>query len=115
MVSEGDFEARSIGSYAVRVYSDTSASAGNETTFFATGLVRARNGVVRSAELLTVGGRTRPLLMVVIESAGSGGYLSADAFAINSRAVRLVASVSSLAPSENPAARLRHKLLSAAQ
>lgn len=110
VVAEGDFEARSIGSYAVRVYADPSAIAGNETTFYAAGLVRPRDGFVRSVELLTVAGRTRPLLMVVIESAGSGSYLSAEAFAIGPRSVRLLASIDSLAPNEDPALTLRRKL-----
>lgn len=115
VISEGDFEARSIGSYSVRVYRDPSADASNETTFYTAGLVRARDGFVRSAELLPVADRKRPLLMVVIESAGSGGYLSADAFAIEPHAVRLVAGVRSLAPTEDPALQLRRKLESAAR
>lgn len=123
VISEGDFEVRSIGSYAVRVYFDPggnssgnpSADTRNETTFYTAGLVRARDGFVRSAELLTVTGRKRPLLMVVIESAGSGGYLSADAFAIERHAVWPVASVSSLAPGDDPALALRRKLEGAAR
>jgi hypothetical protein len=49
VVSEGDLEARSMGSYAVRVHFDPSAGAGNETTFYSAGLVQARDGTVRSA------------------------------------------------------------------
>jgi hypothetical protein len=110
VVSEGDFEARSTGSYSVRIYFDPSASAGNETTFYAAGLVRARDGTVLSVAPLQLPGRKNPLLMVVVQSAGSGGYLSADAFAVEPRSVRLVATVSGLAPSDDPAARLRRKI-----
>jgi len=110
VVSEGDFEARSIGSYSVRVYSDPSADAGNETTFYSAGLVRSRDGTVLSASQLEVPGRKRPLLMVVVRSPGSGGYLSADAFAVEPRSVRLVASVSGLFPTDDPARMLRRKL-----
>ncbi|NJD24065.1 MAG: hypothetical protein FIB06_01520 [Betaproteobacteria bacterium] len=110
VVSEGEFEARSVGSYSVRVYFDSSGQPGNETTFYAAGLIRARDGTVRSIAPLQVAGRKRPVLMVVVESAGSGGYLSADAFAVEPRAVRLLASVSGLAPSDDPAAKLSRKL-----
>lgn len=79
VVSEGDFEARSIGSYSVRAYFDPSASPENETMFYAAGLVRARDGAVSSVRLLEVPRRKRPLVMVVVQSAGSGGYLSAAA------------------------------------
>lgn len=110
VVSEGDFEARSIGSYSVRVYFDPGAQTGDDTTFFTSGLVRPRDGTVRSVAPLQVAHRKRPVLMVVVESAGSGGYLSADAFAVEPHAVRLLASVSGLAPGDDPAARLRRML-----
>lgn len=110
VVAEGDLEARSIGSYTVRAYFDDQASPGNETTFYAAGLLRPRDGSIRSAVPLALPGRPRPLLMVVVQSAGSGGYLSAEAFAVEPRAVRLLARVSDLAPSEDPAAHLQRRL-----
>ncbi len=110
VVAEGDLEARSIGSYSVRAYFDAQASPGNETTFYAAGVVRPRDGTVRSASALEMPGRPHPVLMVVMQSAGSGGYLSAEAFAVEPRAVRLLARVSDLAPAEDPAAHLRRRL-----
>ena len=110
VVAEGDLEARSVGSYSVRAYYDEQASPGNETSFYTAGLVRPRDGTVRSAGPLAMPGRPRPLLMVVMQSAGSGGYLSAEAFAVEPRAVRLLARVSDLAPAEDPAAHLRRRL-----
>jgi hypothetical protein len=110
VVSEGDFEARSLGSYSVRVYVDPTEGVANETTFYAAGLVRSRDGTVLSAAPLAVAGRKRPLLMVVVQSAGSGGYLSADALAVEPRSVRLAATVSGLAPTDDPARALRRKL-----
>ena len=110
VVAEGDLEARSIGSYTVRAYFDAEAGPGNETTFYAAGLVRPRDGTVRSAGTLALPGRPRPLLMVVMQSAGSGGSLSAEAFAVEPRAVRLLASVRDLPPAEDPAAHLRRQL-----
>ncbi len=110
VVAEGDLEARSMGSYTVRAYFDAEARAGNENTFYAAGLVRPRDGTVRSVSTLALPGRPRPLLMVVMQSAGSGGYLSAEAFAVEPRAVRLLASVRDLAPAEDPATHLRRRL-----
>ena len=110
VVAEGDLEARSVGSYTVRAYFDPSAGQGNETTFYTAGLVRPREGTVRSAALLALPGQPGPLLMVVTQSAGSGGYLSADAFTVEPRAVRVLASVSDLAPAEDPASHLRRRL-----
>ena len=110
VVAEGDLEARSMGSYTVRAYFDAEARAGNETTFYAAGLVRPRDGTVRSVSTLALPGRPRPLLMVVMQSAGSGGYLSAEAFAVEPRAVRLLARVSDLGPAEDPATHLRRRL-----
>ena len=110
VVAEGDLEARSMGSYTVRAYFDAEASSGNETTFYAAGLVRPRDGTVRSASALALPGRPRPLLMVVMQSAGSGEYLSAEAFAVEPRAVRLLARVSDLGPAEDPATHLRRRL-----
>ena len=110
VVAEGDLEARSIGSYSVRAYFDEQASPGNETTFYTAGLVRPRDGTVRSAKPLEMPGRPHPVLMVVMQSAGSGGFLSADALVVEPRAVRLLARVSDLPPSEDPAAHLRRRL-----
>lgn len=110
VVAEGDLEARSIGSYSVRAYYDEQASPGNETTFYTAGLVRPRDGTVRSAGPLAMPGHPRPLLMVVTQSAGSGGYLSAEAFAVEPRAVQLLTRVSELAPTEDPAIHLRRRL-----
>ena len=110
VVAEGDLEARSMGSYTVRAYFDPAASPGNETTFYTAGLVRPREGTVRLAAPLQMPGHPRPLLMVVTQSAGSGGYLSAEAFAVEPRAVRLLARASDLPPAEDPATHLRRRL-----
>jgi hypothetical protein len=104
VVAEGDFEARSIGSYSVRVYSTEGAQPGDDTTFFSSGLIRPRDGVVEKILLADVDGSGRSSLVVVIRSAGSGGYLSADAFAIGPGAVTLRGSVSELPPNADPVA-----------
>ena len=115
VVAEGDFEARSIGSYSVRIYSRQSAQPKDDTTFFSAGVVRARDGTIDKVFLadLTTGGP--PSLIVVIRSAGSGGYLSADAFAIGKNTVVLRASVAGLAANADPVVALKSSLQSAKQ
>jgi len=52
VMAEGDFEARSIGSFSVRLYE--AATAPNETTFFSSGVIRSRDGVVDSVVLADI-------------------------------------------------------------
>jgi len=49
VVAEGEFEARSIGSFSIRLYQ--AASGGNETTFFTSGLIRSRDGTIERVVL----------------------------------------------------------------
>ncbi len=42
-----------------------------------------RDGSIKELKLLDLNGDKQPELIVVVESAGSGSYLSADAFTIN--------------------------------
>ena len=102
VVAEGDFEARSIGSYSVRIYSRQSAQANDDTTFFSAGIIRARDGTIDKVFLADLGNGGPPSLVVAIRSAGSGGYLSADAFTIGKNTVVLRASVAGLAANADP-------------
>ena len=112
VVAEGDFEARSLGSYSVRVYRvDTASHPDDETTFFAFGTVRPRDGSVERvwrADTLRIG--DAPALVVSTRSAGTGNFLSADAFELTPRAIRLRASVSGLRPNADPVAALARRL-----
>lgn len=110
VVAEGDFEARSIGSYSVRIYSTPSAQPEDNTTFFSSGVIRARDGAVEKVFLTDLGNKGPPSLIVAIRSAGSGGYLSADAFTIGINTVVLCASVSGLAANADPVVALKSSL-----
>ena len=110
VVAEGDFEARSIGSYSVRIYSTQSEQPDDDTTFFSSGVIRARDGTVEKIFLADLGNDDPPSLVVAIRTAGSGGYLSADAFTIGKNAVVLRASVSGLAANADPVAALKSSL-----
>jgi len=94
VIAEGDFEARSLGSFCVRLYD--AASAGDETTFFSCGLVMARDGSIEEVVLTDIDGGKNPEIVVVVRSAGSGGYLSAHALAFEGGKLVFIASVQGL-------------------
>jgi ecotin len=110
VVADGDLEARSTGSYSVRIYSTQQAQAVDDTTFFSSGVVRIRDGIVEKVLLADLGDDGNPSLIVTIRSAGSGGYLSADAFTIGKRTIVLRASVSGLPANADPVAALKSSL-----
>ena len=110
VIAEGDFEARSIGSYSVRVYATQSAQPDDDTTFFSSGVIRARDGTVEKVFVADLGSGGPPILVVAIRSAGSGGYLSADAFTIGKNTVVLRASVAGLPANADPVVALKSSL-----
>lgn len=110
VVAEGDFEARSTGSYGLRIYSTEHAQSDLDTTFFLTGVVRHREGSVEKMLVADLGSGGPPSLVVVIRSAGTGGYLSADAFNIEKNAIVLRASVSGLPADADPVLALKSAL-----
>ena len=110
VVSEGEFEARSIGSFSVRLYQ--AAAPENETTFFISGLVSARDGVVEKVMLVDVNGDQLAEIIVVVRSVGTGSYLSAHAFSIDKdQTLILLASVEGLQSTADPVAALRKMTL----
>jgi hypothetical protein len=105
VVAEGDFEARSIGSFSVRLYE--AAAAPDETTFFTSGLVRARDGVIEKVVLADVDGDQQQEIVVIARSVGTGNYLSAHAFAVAKDKLIFRAVVEGLAANADPVAALR--------
>src|SRR5262245_25141715 len=75
VVAEGDLEARSIGTYSVRLYRDESLTA------FESGLIAPRDGVVEDVRVADLDGKGDAQLVVIVRSVGTGGYISAQAFA----------------------------------
>jgi hypothetical protein len=94
VVAEGDMEARSIGSFSVRLYAKAEPT--DATTFFTSGLVRPRDGTVEKIELADVDGDGAQEIVVTTRSVGSGGYLSAQAFAVAGDQVSFRVEVSDL-------------------
>ena len=105
VIAEGNFEARSIGSFSVRLYD--AAEAPDETTFFASGLVRARDGVIEKVLLADVDGNQQQDIVVVVRSVGSGNYQSAHAFSITGQDLVFRAAVDGLAADDDPVAALQ--------
>lgn len=105
VVAEGDFEARSIGSFSVRLYE--TAAAPDETTFFVSGIIRSRDGVVEKVMLADVDDDEQQEIVVVVRSVGTGNYLSAHAFAIAEEELIFRAAVEGLAADADPIAALR--------
>jgi len=108
VIAEGDFEARSIGSFSVRLYD--AAPPEDETTFFTSGLIRARDGTVEKVMLTDVNGDRKPEIVVNIRSAGSGGYLSSHAFIFDKKRLTFCCAVEGLAPQADPVAALRKSM-----
>ena len=107
VVAEGDFEPRSVGSYALRVYGGRS----NEFPVddFIVGLVRPRNGIVEALRFDDLDGDDKPEIVVVFRAVGSGGYVSADAFRYRNGSLEFIASVSDLDKKADPIQALRGK------
>ena len=99
-VAEGRGEPASIGSYDLRLYSGANPQFPLDQ--FIDGKVQARDGGIKELKLQDLNGDKQPELIVIVESAGSGGYLSADAFTINPQAgLDSFNHVSELAPGDD--------------
>jgi hypothetical protein len=106
VIAEGEFEARSIGSFSIRLYQ--AATPGDETTFFIRGLIHARDGVVEKVVLSDIDGEGQPEIIVIVRSAGTGGYLSAHAFAVGKKQQLILCStVEGLQSDADPVAALK--------
>lgn len=105
VVAEGDFEVRSIGSFSVRLYD--AAAAPDQTTFFTSGLIRARDGVVEKVILADIDGDRRQEIVIIVRSVGTGNYLSAHALAVAKDKLIFRAAVEGLDAGADPVEALR--------
>lgn len=104
-VAEGDNEPRSIGSYAIRLYGG--ANPDFPLDDFITGLIYPRNGTVERVVNTDLNGDGVSEVVVIIRSAGSGGYLSADAFSWQNKTLKRIHSIRDLTPKDDPLAALK--------
>jgi hypothetical protein len=105
VVDEGPAEPRSIGSYAVRIYHGRPN--GGDALFYKTGIVRPRDGTLAKLAFVDLDGDSLDELVVVMQSAGSGSYLAADAFRLRNGVLSWVASVQGLPPTADVEVELR--------
>ena len=105
VVAEGDFEARSIGSFSVRLYE--AADTPNETTFFMDGVILPRDGVLEKVLLSDITGDQQPEIIVLARSVGTGNFLSATAIAVADNQLVLTAAVIGLAAAADPVSALQ--------
>jgi len=113
VVAEGDFEPRSVGSYSIRAYAGTDARFPYDD--FIAGAVRPRDGTVEDVRFSDLDRDGLLDIVVVIRSAGSGGYLSADAFRLQGTTLTLLGSVSGLTRDADPVRALGAELRSRAE
>lgn len=104
VADEGEGEPRSIGSYALRLYKAGDPSFPYDA--FVAGAVRPRDGTLEALKFADIDRDGRPEVIVVARSAGTGGYLSADAFRLQKDTLVLAASKSGLPADADPVAAL---------
>jgi hypothetical protein len=105
VITEGEFEGRSGGSYALRIYGGSSQKYPLDD--FVTGTIRPRDGAIERIKVDSIGSGNQVEIIVVIRSVGTGGYLSADAFRYRAKSLVLVASVAGLDKRADPTVALR--------
>jgi hypothetical protein len=108
VAAEGDGEPRSIGSYTLRVYSP--AGDGGPRDRFVAGAIRPRDGTVEAIRFADLDRDGTPEIVVMLRSAGSGGYLSADAYRLRGGVPRYAASVEGLPRDDDPIRALSARL-----
>lgn len=104
VADEGEGEPRSTGSYALRLYKSGDPSYPFDA--FVAGAVRARDGTLEALKFADLNRDGKNEIIVVVRSAGSGGYLSADAYRLQKGALVLAASKSGLPANADPVAEL---------
>jgi hypothetical protein len=100
VVAEGDLEARSIGTYSVRLFRDS------DLTSFESGLIVERDGTIEDVRVADLDGKGRAQLIVIVRAVGTGGYLSARAFAFDDGRLEARSKVSDLPKDADPVAAL---------
>jgi hypothetical protein len=108
VIAEGEFEARSIGSFSVRLYE--AASDPDETTFFISGLIHPRDGSIENVSLKDITDDHQPEIIVIARSVGTGNYLAAYAFTFEKKGLSFQIAVEGVSPDANPIQVLKEKL-----
>jgi hypothetical protein len=108
VVADGKDESRNSGSYSIRLYSGKYGRIPFDN--FAGGLVRPRAGIVEKIKTVDLDNDGETEIVVIIRSAGSPAYLSADAFSLSGGTVKLLETVSGLPSHAVPITALKEKI-----
>jgi len=100
VVSEGNIEPRSVGSYTLRIYSASTPEFPYDD--YVAGIVRPRDGFIESAAVHDIDMDGKDEVIVIIRNAGTGSYLSADAIQYNEGSLTLLVTVNGLESKEDP-------------
>jgi hypothetical protein len=109
VVAEAELEARSIGSFSIRLYQP--AATIDATTFFLHGLIHSRDGFIKTVKLYDLNADGQLEIIVVVQSAGTGGYLSAHAFAVSEQLLMAMSSIAGLDPYSDPINALLNQMM----
>jgi hypothetical protein len=103
VVTEGVGEARSIGSYTARLYRVDNPATPRDV--FLGGSTGARDGTIEALRAVPIAGAdTKVRAVVVMRSAGSGGYLGIDLLALGGNGVTVERQLRGLGPDTDPIA-----------
>ena len=108
VVAEGEQEPRSVGSYSIRLYGGANEDFPMDD--FKNGIVRPRDGIVEEIRFAEFDGDDTQEVVVVIRSAGTGGYQSADVFRIDDGELDWVKHIDGLPKDADPVAELEDKV-----
>ena len=103
--TEGSQEPRSIGSYALRLYAPLDPAWPYDN--FVDGALRPRDGGLAEVRFGDLDGDAALDIIVVIRSAGSGGYVSADGFLIRAKRLTFAGHVEGLRSAADPVIQLQ--------
>ena len=103
--TEGSREPRSIGSYALRLYAPLDPAWPYDN--YVHGTVRPRDGGLVELRFGDLDGDAAPDIVVVIRSAGSGGYISADGFLVRGKRLTFAGHVAGVRHPADPLIQLR--------
>ncbi len=100
VASEGNIEPRSIGSYALRIY--TAATPEFPFDDFIVGTVNSRDGSIEKVITHDFDRDGLDEIIVIMRSVGTGSYLSADAFKYEKGSLSLLSVVQGLKKDADP-------------
>ena len=89
----------------MRLYA-ASAAQPNDTTIFESGVLLPRDGTIEDVRLADIDGDKHDEIIVIVRSAGTGGYLSAQALSFANDRIEARTKVSDLPADADPVAAL---------